>query len=154
MKDWHDMHSVFLDTNFFLDILDKSRPRHDRANAVLVTFIEHNVQLYTSSDIMSTVSYFLQKSLGIQKTVLSIGYIIESVDVLSLTNSDFLALNEIILKYYSGGHIDYEDCMQMYLAHKHRIDAIVTSDKRFCETMRKFFDMDIVLLDDIKFSGQ
>ena len=143
------MNSVFLDTNFFLDILDKSRPRHNLANSVLEKLIEKNIQLYTSSDIISTISYFLQKRLGIKETVLNIGYIVESVVVLSSTNSDFLELNRMILKHNENGKIDYEDCMQLYLANKHKIDAILTSDKSFCEGLIKLFNIDILSLDEI-----
>jgi predicted nucleic acid-binding protein len=143
------MNSLFLDTNFFLDILDKSRQRHSQANNILIKLLENSVILYTSSDIISTISYFLQKRLSIKDTVLNIGYIVKSVQVLSSTNQDFLELNRLILKNYTDSKIDYEDCMQLFLANKYKIDAILTSDKRFCEGFIKLFNVRLLSLDDI-----
>ena len=143
------MNSLFLDTNFFLDILDKSRQRHSQANNILIKLLENSVSLYTSSDIISTISYFLQKRLSIKDTVLNIGYIVKSVQVLSSTNQDFLELNRLILKNYTDSKIDYEDCMQLFLANKYKIDAILTSDKRFCEGFIKLFNVRLLSLDDI-----
>ncbi len=143
------MNSLFLDTNFFLDILDKSRQRHSQANNILIKLLENSVSLYSSSDIISTISYFLQKRLSIKDTVLNIGYIVKSVQVLSSTNQDFLELNRLILKNYTDSKIDYEDCMQLFLANKYKIDAILTSDKRFCEGFIKLFNVRLLSLDDI-----
>ncbi len=143
------MNSLFLDTNFFLDILDKSRQRHLRANKILIKLLENSVDLYTSSDIISTISYFLQKKLSIRETTLNVGYIVESVKILSPTNQDFFELNRLILKNLRASKIDYEDCMQLYLANKYKIDAIITSDKSFCEGISKLFTVDIFSLDDI-----
>jgi len=149
MRDWQSMNSVFLDTNFFLDILDKSRERHDQANSALVKLIEQDIRLYTSSDIISTISYFLQKRLSIKETVANIGNIVESVKVLSSTNSDFLELNRVILRHNTNSKIDYEDCMQLYLANKHKVDAILTTDKSFCEGLTRLFDVDVISLGEI-----
>ena len=146
------MNSIFLDTNFFLDILDKSRLRHNKANAILTKLIAKNIQLYTSSDIISTISYFLQKRLGIKETVLNIDYIVESVTILSSTNSDFLEINRLILNYNLNKRVDYEDCMQLFLANKHNIDAILTSDNRFCEGFINLFDINILSFDKIETS--
>ena len=145
------MNSLFLDTNFFLDIFDKSRQRHSQANNILIKLLENSVSLYTSSDIISTISYFLQKRLSIKDTVLNIGYIVKSVQVLSSTNQDFLELNRLILKNHADSKIDYEDCMQLFLANKYKIDAILTSDKRFCKGFSKLFNVKLLSLDDIKF---
>ena len=105
--------------------------------------------LYTSSDIISTISYFLQKRLSTKETVANIGNIVESVKVLSFTNSDFLELNRVILRHNTNSKIDYEDCMQLYLANKYKMDAIITNDKKFCEGISKLFTVDILSLDDI-----
>ena len=77
-------------------------------------------------------------------TVLNIDYIVESVEVISSTNSDFLELNRMILNHSINSKIDYEDCMQLYLANKYNIDNISTTDKSFCEGLVKLFEIDIL----------
>ena len=144
------MTKVFLDTNFFLDILDVSRERHQQAQVCLNYFLESGIKLYTSSDIISTISYFLQKRLAINEVVRNIDFIVQEITVLSGDNSDFIALNKLILKSLekSDLKIDYEDCMQFYLAGKYECDTILTSDKQFCQGASKVFDVEIVSLDE------
>ncbi len=148
MKDCLNMSSFFFDTNFFLDILDKSRDRHSQANKALSLLIEKDEDLFTSSDIISTISYFLQKRLGIKETVLNIDYIVENVNILSSTKEDFLELNRIILKNSNNLKIDYEDCMQLYLANRYKVEAILTSDKTFCGGLHQLFSVEILYLDE------
>jgi len=146
------MNSVFLDTNFFLDIFDSSRGRHPKAKVALEYFLERDIGLYTSSDIIATISYFLQKHLTIQQCVINIEYIVQKVKVLSAINSDFIALNRQILEQYSLNDrlkIDYEDCMQLFLAHKYNVEAIVTSDKNFCSGIKEHFQVNVMSLDDL-----
>ena len=149
------MIKVFLDTNFFLDILDVSRERHQQAQVCLNYFLESGIKLYTSSDIISTISYFLQKRLAMNEVVENIDYIVQEITVLSGGNSDFIALNQLIVKNLkkSGLKIDYEVCMQFYLAGKYACDTILTSDKQFCQGMSKVFDVGIVSLDECMIQG-
>ena len=145
------MSSVFLDTNFFLDVLDKRRERHNQAKEVLKFFLDNDVTLYTSSDIISTISYFLQKKLDLKSTVINIDFIVQRVNILVATNEDFIQLNKTILQKIeedSSLKIDYEDCMQLFLAYKHKVKNILTSDKSFCKGIKQEYDILIVDLDD------
>ena len=145
------MSSVFLDTNFFLDILDKKRERHAKAKEVLKAFLDNNMALYTSSDIISTISYFLQKKLNLKDTVINIDFIVQQVSILVATNEDFMELNKMILEKIEEDkslNIDYEDCMQLFLANKHNVKNILTSDKSFCKNIKQNYDVQVVALDD------
>ena len=145
------MNSVFLDTNFFLDIFEVKRERHPKAKKVLESFLDNDVELYTSSDIISTISYFLQKNLDLKTSVVNIEFVVQKVIVLSCTNDDFIILNALILNQIELNKklkIDYEDCMQFYLANKHGVKSMLTSDKRFCEGIGKDFNVDVVNLDE------
>jgi len=143
------MNSIFLDTNFFLDIFDVKRARHTKAKACLVSLLDQNIVLYTSSDIISTISYFLQKELSLEACVRNIGFIVDEVTVLSADNSDFAALNNSIMEKLKEHNlkIDYEDCMQMYLAHKNNCQYLLTSDKRFCQEIKKEFSIEVIDLE-------
>ena len=143
------MTKIFLDTNFFLDILDASRARHKQAQTCLSYFLESGIKLHTSSDIISTISYFLQKRLAMNEVVRNIDFIIQEIVILSGDNSDFIILNQLILKSLekSSLKIDYEDCMQLYLADKYGCDTMLTSDKRFCQGINEIFDVKVLSLD-------
>jgi len=39
--------------------------------------------------------------------------------------------------------------MQLCLANKHKVDAILTSDKSFCEGLTRLFDIDVMSLGEI-----
>ena len=152
MKDWLDMNSIFLDTNFFLDVFDAKRERHPKAKRALEILLDDGVELYTSSDIISTISYFLQKKLDLKNSVKNIGFIVQKITILVADNGDFIALNQMILEQLeeeSTLNIDYEDCMQLFLAHKYTITNILTSDKRFCKGMRERYSVKLIGLDDI-----
>lgn len=144
------MNSVFLDTNFFLDIFDTQRERHPKAKQALEQFLYNDTNLYTSSDIISTISYFLQKRLDLKACVDNIDYIVQEIIVLSANNDDFVSLNQLILQKIEEQpslKIDYEDCMQIYLADKHECRYILTSDMQFCKGIRERFSVDVVDLD-------
>ena len=145
------MSSVFLDTNFFLDVLDKKRERHTKAKEVLNAFLDKDMVLYTSSDIISTISYFLQKKLNLKDTVINIDFIVQQVSILVATNEDFMELNKMILEKIEEDNslnIDYEDCMQLFLANKHNVKNILTSDKSFCKNIKQNYDVRVIALDD------
>ncbi len=144
------MSSVFLDTNFFLDIFDASRQRHPKSKEVLEHLLQTNAALYTSCDIIATISYFLQKQLDMKSCVTTIDYIVKRVTVLSADNHDLITLNENILSILEEDQtlkIDYEDCMQLYLAHKHGVEKILTSDKNFCQRVLERYSVEVVNLD-------
>lgn len=146
------MNSIFLDTNFFLDIFDTQRERHPKAKRALEILLENDVALYTSSDIISTISYFLQKKLDLKNSVMNIDFIVQKVTILVADNADFIALNQMILQQLEEDahlNVDYEDCKQLFLAHKYAIEHTLTSDKRFCKGIKEHYPVKIIGLDDI-----
>ena len=145
------MNNIFLDTNFFLDVFDAKRERHAKAKEVLELFLANDVELYTSSDIISTISYFLQKKLDLKSSVINIGFIVQQVTVLVADNEDFITLNQMILEELEANsdlNIDYEDCMQLFLANKHQVQNILTSDKSFCKGIAGHYFVNIMSLED------
>ena len=102
-------------------------------------------------DIISTISYFLQKKLNLKDTVINIDFIVQQVSILVATNEDFMELNKTILEQIEEDNslnIDYEDCMQLFLANKHNVKNILTSDKSFCKNIKQKYDILVVALDD------
>lgn len=151
MRDYLNMSSVFLDTNFFLDIFDASRQRHPKAKEVLEKLLQNNTALYTSCDIIATISYFLQKQLSLYDSVTTLDYIVNRVTVLSANNQDLIELTKNILELLQQDatlKLDYEDCMQLFLAHKYGIEQILTSDKSFCPKVVERYSVRIVELDN------
>ena len=145
------MNSVFLDANFFLDVIDAKCERHVRAKEALERLLSEGVELYTSSDIIATVSCFLQKKLDLKNAVIHVDVIVRQVEVLAADNADFVRLNQILLNEIEKNRklqADCEDCMQLFLADKHQVQNILTSDKKFCAGMADRFFVNVVGLED------
>ena len=115
-------------------------------------FLDNDMILYTSSDIISTVSYFLQKKLNLKTTVINIDFIVQQVNILVPSNEDFMHLNKMILEKIeenSSLKINHEDCIQLFLAHKYKVKNMLTSDKSFCKGIKQEYDILVVDLDNM-----
>lgn len=139
------MSSFFLDANFFLDITDASRKRHALASACLEKLLENDAALFTSSDILTTVAYFVQKYADLSSCVTTIDSIVREIKVICAMNDDFISLNSQLAAMTSS--IDYEDALQFYLANKQECEYLVTSDNKFCRGFGEGFKTDIIDLE-------
>lgn len=131
------MNKYFLDTNFFLDVSDSARKRHAAAVACFNGLLEGDATLCTSSDILTTVAYFVQKHEDLARCLDVMEMIANEVEIVCADNQDFLKLNRI-LRDLTGKH-DYEDALQFYLADKSGCSHLVTSDVKFCQGLREVF---------------
>jgi len=52
---------VFVDGNVIIDIFDGKRPNHEYSVKAIYTLLSNNVELLTSSDLITTVYYVLSK---------------------------------------------------------------------------------------------
>ena len=136
------MSKFFLDTNFFLDIADSSRARHSKARRCLVELLSTDKELYTSSDILTTIAYFVQKYADLTGYRTTIDIICNDITILCANNEDFILLNKLLEG--KSNTIDYEDALQFYLANKYNCSHLVTSDLSFCKTLNTNFETHII----------
>lgn len=140
------MNKYFLDANFFLDISTEDRPRHSAAAACLNKLIDSECALYTSSDILTTIAYFMQKQQGIERCLEVIDMIAHEIEIVCAGNQDILKLNQIL--HTSGQNNDYEDALQLYLADKSGCTHLITSDAKFCQHLRDSFSPTVIGLEE------
>ena len=140
------MNKYFLDANFLLDVSDVARPRHGKAFACLTKLLSGNGMLCTSSDILTTIAYFVQKQNGIERCLEVMEMIASEVEILCADNQDILKLNRLL--HASGKKNDYEDALQFYLADKHGCSHLVTSDVKFCQHLRDTFTPSVIGLEE------
>ena len=141
------MNKYFLDTNFFLDVADSKRERHLLAADCFRRLLEQESRLFTSSDILTTVAYFVQKHENLAQCLNVMDMIANEVEIVCASNSDFLKLNLILQSGNSKN--DYEDALQLYLADKSDCDYLITSDNKFCEHLREAFTLKVIGLSDV-----
>ena len=141
------MNKYFLDTNFFLDVADSKRERHPLAADCFRRLLEQESMLFTSSDILTTVAYFVQKHENLAQCLNVMDMIANEVEIVCASNSDFLKLNLILQSGNSKN--DYEDALQFYLADKSDCDYLITSDNKFCQHLREAFTLKVIGLSDV-----
>lgn len=147
MSDCQNMNKYFLDTNFFLDVADSKHQRHLLAADCFRRLLEQENRLFTSSDILTTVAYFVQKHENLEQCLKVMDMIASEVEIVCATNNDFLKLNHILQTENSKN--DYEDALQFYLADKSECHYLITSDNKFCEHLREVFTTEIIGLSTV-----
>nr|CAA6827565.1 MAG: Unknown protein [uncultured Thiotrichaceae bacterium] len=141
------MNKYFLDTNFFLDVVDNKRQRHALAADCLRRLLEQKNRLFTSSDILTTVAYFVQKHEDLERCLTVMDMIANEVEIVCADNNDCLEINRILQRGNSKN--DYEDALQLYLADKSGCNFLITSDNKFCQHLRETFAPEVIGLADV-----
>ena len=119
---------VFIDANVILDIFDNTRVFSKYSIEAVNYLLNGDVQLLTSSDLITTVYYILSKKdkkLALKSIKLSIDYFLlipfsnaETENVIKLMERD---------KYYK----DFEDTLQYVLAKRDKCEFILSNDNNF-----------------------
>lgn len=141
------MNKYFLDTNFFLDVADSKRSRHLLAVNCFHQLLAQDSLLCTSSDILTTVAYFVQKHEDLERCLQVMDMIANEVDIVCAGNIDFLKLNHILRN--ESNKNDYEDALQFYLADKSGCHYLITSDNKFCQHLRESFSPTVIGLSEL-----
>jgi len=116
---------VYFDTNIVADMIEPTRPDHDRSIQLLKKLGLEDNEMYISEDMLSTIYYisqdrvstleFFENIVYIDWTVLTFGKsVIKNATDLSLQNS-----------------LDLEDLLQCLCAKENGCDLFITSDKKF-----------------------
>ena len=118
---------VFLDANILIDIFDDARRYHEVSYKSVEYLINHEIDIYTSSDIITTVYYVLKKqSINVLGHIKQISLI---CGLIGFTNNELD--DAIILLENNKMFSDLEDTIQYLLAKKLNCDLILTNDDSF-----------------------
>jgi len=115
---------IFFDTNIVLDILNKERVRHEESTLLWKKVILHDIDIFISEDMLSTI-YYVEKEkskiLDFFEMILRRWHIVPyGVEVIQE------ALTVAREKQW-----DFEDVLQVCCAKHHSCSHLVTNDQRF-----------------------
>lgn len=114
---------LFLDTNIMLDFLGERDPFYLNAARIATLADKGKIEIVVSSLSYATVSYFLTKYEGIEKTK-------EKLRKFKVI-SEICELDErIIEKGLNSNFQDYEDSLQYYSALRKECDILITRNEK------------------------
>ncbi|MCL4322692.1 MAG: PIN domain-containing protein [Deltaproteobacteria bacterium] len=119
---------VFIDANVILDIFDNSRSFSKYSIETISYLLTNSAQLFTSSDLITTVYYILSKknkNIALKSIKLSLDYL----DLIPFSN--FETAKAIKLMEADKSYKDFEDTLQYVLAKKNKCEIILSNDNNF-----------------------
>lgn len=116
------MKNIFIDINILMDIYAERKLFIKSSLAVYVLGIDKKINLFTTSNTITTLHYLLKKILSEEKIRLTLEHIIEHVSIIPIDIN-------IIKKSLKSNHKDFEDAVQIISAQSIKdMDCIVTRD--------------------------
>jgi len=132
---------VFIDANVLIDLFDADRPLRKYSLEAIQKLLEDDVELCTSSDLVTTIYYVLRKKFG-KKALIFVEKLSKMCILLPFSNKELE--KAILLMKQNANFKDLEDTLQYVLAKENACDLILSNDK-------KFYAADIEVLDVKKF---
>lgn len=116
------MKNIFIDINILVDIFANREPFVFKSLAIYDLGIKNKIQLFSSSNTITTLHYILKKSITEEKTRLALEHVIKYVTIIPVDIT-------IIKKSLKSSHKDFEDAIQIISAQSiNTMDCIVTRD--------------------------
>ena len=132
------MKNIFIDINILMDVFAERKPFFKNSLKIYMLGSEKKLNLFTSSNTITTLHYLLKKVISEDKTRQVLENIIENVDVIPIDKN-------IIKKSLKSKHKDFEDAIQIAAAQSiNTMDCIITRDfKNY-----KFSEIDVFSPDE------
>ncbi len=119
---------IFFDANIIADVFDNKRVSHAFSLSAHAYIINHNIELFTSCDIITTV-YYIESKHNKQNALNELHDINQTLDVIEFSNKE---INQTCTLMKSDKtYTDLEDTIQYILAKKVGCDLIISNDKKF-----------------------
>ncbi|MHB1645196.1 MAG: type II toxin-antitoxin system VapC family toxin [bacterium] len=136
------MSKIFIDANVLIDNFDGEREFHVQSYEALNYAIRENINIYTSSDIITTIYYVLKKRFpDVIEYIKKLSVI---CNIVGFNNNDLNKAVYLIETDMNNTFKDLEDTIQYVIAKKINCDLIISNDKNFPQK-------DIKVLSSIKF---
>ncbi|HIP02471.1 MAG TPA: PIN domain-containing protein [Campylobacterales bacterium] len=119
---------IFFDTNIIVDIFDDKRVFHQFSLNAHAYIINQGIELFTSSDIITTIYYILSKrdkSLALEQ-IMDIN---QTLKIIEFSNKEVIQTCNLMKS--DTDYKDLEDTMQYILAQNIGCDLIISNDKNF-----------------------
>ncbi len=119
---------IFVDGNIIIDIFDKNRPNFQKSTETINKCIDRGIELYTSSDLVTTIYYVLSKK-DKKKALENIKLVSQLFILIPFSNNELTQAINLMTKYKKFK--DLEDTLQYILAKEMDCDLILTNDRDF-----------------------
>ncbi len=120
---------IFLDANIFNDIFDENRRNHISSRDSLHYALEHDIQIFTSCDIVTNIYYITSKYVSKKRALNALETVKEIVHILPFAYDELS--RTITLMKDDSDYKDMEDTIQYILALQENCDLIISNDKKF-----------------------
>jgi predicted nucleic acid-binding protein len=114
---------VLIDTNVALDIFLAREPWIADASAVLEFAEQNRLALFLTASTVTDIFFICRKHNGIKKAFEALKVCIDNFSICTVAHDD-------IEKAFVLSGVDFEDNLQIAIATRDKLDAIVTRDKR------------------------
>ena len=120
--------NLMIDTNIFIDVLTERQPFFTTSKEVLSLCLDKKVQGFLSASSVTDIFYLIYRHFHSNEIAdEKLGYILDIVKVLSVTNED-------VLNAYVKKSSDFEDCLLATCAISNGCHGIVTRNKKDFES--------------------
>ncbi len=119
---------VFLDANIFIDKEIETRDIERNSLKSLIYFIENEIEICTSCDLITTIYYILSKE-DKENALSRIDEISDFCKIIEFSNQEVKQTCELMKS--NSKYRDLEDTIQYILAKKEGCDLIISNDKNF-----------------------
>ena len=119
---------IFVDANIFLDLTNQERPHSQNSILFYAYVLEHNIDLCTSCDLITTI-YYLDSKRDKQVALSNIEKLIRTVYVIDFSNKEIAQTCQLMRE--NQNYKDLEDTIQYILAKKEGCDLIISNDIGF-----------------------
>ena len=119
---------IFVDANIFLDLTNQERPHSQNSILFYAYVLEHNIDLCTSCDLITTI-YYLDSKRDKQVALSNIEKLIRTVYVIDFSNKEIAQTCQLMRE--NQNYKDLEDTIQYILAKKEGCDLIISNDTGF-----------------------
>lgn len=126
----HTKSKVFIDTNIFVALRDKSDPTHQRAVKILTSFIDKDSHFYTSSDVIGETLTVLSRKLGKNQAKIFAKEIPDIAIEIFIDDSLHKKARTLFSSIQSK-NISFIDCSSVIAMKENNIPFAFTFDKHF-----------------------
>ena len=131
---------LFLDTNIVIDVIDKKRVNHKKAQDMIIKTILNDYEIFMSEDMITTIYYILSGN------ILVLNFFKEIISKWNIMPFGQKTIKQSI-EYSLKNGTDLEDTLQCFCAKNSGCDIFLTYDKKFIDCGIKIVDYDEFLKD-------
>ncbi|HEX5153304.1 MAG TPA: PIN domain-containing protein [Parafilimonas sp.] len=119
---------VFLDANVVLDFL-LQRNGYEHIEPIVENAIKGTIKLYLSSSIIHITTYWLKKEMSVENVKHILITFLSDINCVDMDHN-------MVMQALHSDFKDVEDALQYYTALHHKVDCVLSRDKKFIKSAK------------------